>query len=286
MSASPRRRPKRRLPAPHGVTAAQVIVEALYALLALGSVVLFGLRQLPETPDFMTPEVMRLVVRLDWTVCALFFTKAVWDLCRAPNRKRWWKWGWTDFVASIPISDVAFLRAFRAARLVLVIRVFRSTIKSVAGISALFRFDRARSVGALVFSLILVSLMVSSVLVLGLEAGQPGANIRTAEDAMWWSVSTMFGIEPENFDGLRVVTTEGRLIALWLVVVAFGLLGSLAGLIWSWIEGDHDALDTAPESAPSPRAGGRKPGRARGRRPAPAGGRAANRPRSLRQSGS
>lgn len=282
MTAASRRRSKNRPPpSPGALTGPQVILESLFAVLALGSVALFGIRQLPQPEEFE-----RLADVLDWIICALFFTKAMWDLWRAPSKREWLKWGWADILASIP--EIELLRAFRGARLFVVIRLFRSTTRSVSGLSTLFNMSRARSVAATVSSLIVVSLMVSSVLVLTLEAGKPGANIVTAEHALWWSISTMFGIEPDNFDGLRVVTTGGRLIALWLVIVAFGLLGSLAGLISSWIEGEHSELEPAPERAPRPRRGGRQSERAARPRPGsaarPAG--KANRPRSLRQSGS
>lgn len=285
MTASGRGRVKNRpSPPPGALTGPQVILETLFAILALGSVVLFGLRQLPQPDEFD-----RLADLLDWIICALFFTKALWDLWRAPSRKAWFKWGWADLLASIP--EIEVLRAFRGARLLIVVRLFRSTTRSVSGLATLFNISRARSVAATVSSLIVVSLMVSSVLVLTLEAGRPGANIVTAEHALWWSISTMFGIEPDNFDGLRVVSTGGRLIALWLVIVAFGLLGSLAGLISSWIEGDHHGLESAPERAgapaPQPRSGARRPERGARSRPSP-GARPAGkgrRPRSLRQSG-
>lgn len=271
-------------PPPGALTGPQVILETLFAILALGSVVLFGLRQLPQPDEFD-----RLANVLDWIVCALFLMKALWDLWRAPNRAAWFKWGWADLLACIP--EIEVLRAFRGLRLLIVIRLFRSTTRSVSGLATLFNISRARSVAATVSSLIVVSLMVSSVLVLTLEAGRPGANIVTAEHALWWSISTMFGIEPDNFDGLRVVSTGGRLIALWLVIVAFGLLGSLAGLISSWIEGDHHGTETAPDRAservPRSRPGARRPERGGRPRPAP-GARPAGkqkRPRSLRQSG-
>lgn len=270
----------RRTPPPGALTGPQVIVETLFAVLALGSVVLFGLRRLPQPDEFD-----RLAEVLDRIVCALFLTKALWDLWRAPSKAAWFKWGWADLLASIP--EIEVLRAFRGARLLIVIRLFRSTTRSVSGLATLFDISRARSVAATVSSLIVVSLMVSSVLVLTLEAGRPGANIVTAEHALWWSISTMFGIEPDNFDGLRVVSTGGRLIALWLVIVAFGLLGSLAGLISSWIEGDHHAPEAAPGQTPRPRPGARRPERGARSRPAPArrpSGRE-KRPRSLRQSG-
>ena len=212
-------------------TGAQVVLESLYAGLALGSVVLFGLRLHPSA----TREFLRLGEIVDRAICVLFFTKAVWDLWRAEDRKRWWKWGWADLVASIP--DIELLRTLRGVRLILMVRVLRSTTRGVHGIATLFNVSRGRSVAATVFSLIVISLVASSFLVLGLEGGHPDANILTAQDAAWWSVSTLFGAEPSDFGGRYPVTTGGRLVALWLVVLSLGLIGSLAGLISAWIEG-------------------------------------------------
>ena len=69
------------------VTGAQIIVESLYALLALGSIVLFGLRQ----TSLLSPALQNLAQLTDYMVCILFATKADWDLWRAPNKLHWWK---------------------------------------------------------------------------------------------------------------------------------------------------------------------------------------------------
>ena len=82
----------------------------------------------------------------------------------------------------------------------------------------------------------MVSVVTSSFSILGLEAKHPGANITTAEQAAWWSISTLFGAEPSDFGEHHAVTTGGRLIALWLTILSLGLIGSLAGLISAWIE--------------------------------------------------
>ena len=217
-------------PPPSG---AQIVLESLYAMLALASVALFGLRQI-QSPD---SEFVRLADHMDTGVCVLFFTKAMWDLWRAPNRRAWWKWGWADLVASIP--DIEALRALRGVRLVFIVRVLRSTTRSVHGVMTLFNVGRARSVAATVFALILISIISSSFLILGVESAHPGANILTADDALLWSVSTLFGAEPAGFGDHYPVTAAGRVIAVWLLIVSLGLIGSLAGLISSWIEEAH-----------------------------------------------
>ncbi len=217
-----------------GPSAAKVILEALFALLALGSVILFGLNQGFEL-DREFQELARIADRM---VCALFITKAAWDLWRAPNRWHWWKWGWADVIASIP--DVEALRAFRGLRLIMMVRVMRSTTNSVRGAVTLFDAGRTQALVAMVFALIVVSVVAGSFLVLGMESSQPGANIHTAEAAFLWTVSTLIGAEAAGFGDHYTVTTGGRIVAIWLVTLSLGLIGSLAGLISAWIEDEPE----------------------------------------------
>ena len=215
---------------PHAVSGAQIIVETLYSVLAVGSIILFGLRY----ASVFGSEFQNLSLMLDYLVCVLFASKAVWDLWRAPDKRRWWRWGWADFAASIP--EVEALRGLRLLRLLLIIRVMRSTTQSVHSIATYFNVGRARAVIATVFSLIVVSVVMSSFLILGMENAHPDANIRTAENALLWAVATLFGAEPTYFGDHYPVTLGGRLIAIWLVIVSLGLIGSLAGVISAWIE--------------------------------------------------
>ena len=220
------------------LSGAQIVVESLFALLALGSIVLLGLRTMPG----FGPEFRELALMLDYMVCVLFASKAVWDLWRAPDKRRWWRWGWADFLASVP--EIEAFRALRLLRLLLIIRVLRSTTQSARSIATYFNAGRSRAVIATVFSLIVVSIVMSSFLILGVEAGHPDANIRTAKDALLWSTTAMFGAEPSYFGDHRPVTLGGQLIAIWLVIVSLGLIGSLAGVISAWIE------DETPEKEP------------------------------------
>lgn len=208
----------------------RIIVESLYAFLAIGSVILFGLREM----SYFSDEVSQLAELADLGVCALFWVKAAWDLWRAPSRLGWLRWGWADLLASIP--SVGVLRPLRALRLIMMIRAIRSTTRGVHGIATYFNVDRTRSVAATVFALLVISVLTSSFVVLGVESGAPNANIFTAEDALWWAVSTLFGAEPAGFGDHYTVTTGGRLMSLWLLILSLGLIGSLAGIISAWIE--------------------------------------------------
>lgn len=218
-----------------GVTGTQIIIESLFAILALGAIVVFGLRHISA----LGPEFQNLALLLDYFVCVLFAAKALWDLARAPDKLRWLKWGWADLAASIP--EIEALRALRLLRLLLIIRLLRSTTRSIHGIATLFNVERARAVIATVFSLIVISVVTSSVLILSVERTHPDANIRTAESAILWAVGTLFGAESNLFGDHYPVTLGGRLLTFWLVFLSLGLIGSLAGVISSWIEKEPES---------------------------------------------
>lgn len=219
------------------VSAAKVILEIFYAILATTSVVLFGLSE----AEMLGDEFSSLARTFDLMICIIFASQAVISLWRAPNKKRWWKWGWADFLASVP--EVEVLRVFRGLRLFLVIRSIRSTVKSVRGLAQLFNAGRTQTVFALVFTLIVTSILLSSFLILGLESTHPESNIRTAQQALLWSLATITGVEPAGFGDHYPVTGGGRVIAIWLVIVSLGLIGSLAGVISAWIEEEHQEHD-------------------------------------------
>ncbi len=212
------------------VTGTQIVIESLFAVLALGAIVVFALRHASD----LGPEFRNLTLLLDNFVCFLFAAKALWDLARAPDKLRWLKWGWADLAASIP--EIELFRALRLLRLLLIFRLLRSTTRSIHGIATIFNVERARAVIATVFSLIVISIVTSSVLILSVESTHQDANIRTAESAILWAVGTLFGAESNLFGDHYAVTLGGRLLTFWLVLMSLGLIGSLAGVISSWIE--------------------------------------------------
>eukprot|EP01031_Cornospumella_fuschlensis_P009646 gene9646-11836_t len=58
----------------------------------------------------------------------------------------------------------------------------------------------------------------------------PGGNIHTAEDALWWSVTTITTV---GYGDKYPVTTEGRVLAMALMFSGVGLFGTFSGIIAS-----------------------------------------------------
>jgi len=77
--------------------------------------------------------------------------------------------------------------------------------------------------------------MFSSVGILVCEQQNPRANIKTAEDAVWWSVSTITTV---GYGDVYPTTTEGRCLAMLLMVCGVGMFGLLSGVVASSLIGE------------------------------------------------
>jgi voltage-gated potassium channel len=62
----------------------------------------------------------------------------------------------------------------------------------------------------------------------------PESNIRTAEDALWWSYTTITTV---GYGDRYPVTSEGRIIGVMLMTVGVGIFGTYTAIISSWITG-------------------------------------------------
>jgi voltage-gated potassium channel len=86
-----------------------------------------------------------------------------------------------------------------------------------------------------VFSaILLIAFASASVLV---SERQADANIKTAEDALWWSVATITTV---GYGDRYPVTTEGRVIGVILMVAGVSMYGCLSGLAASFFLGKRD----------------------------------------------
>ena len=90
--------------------------------------------------------------------------------------------------------------------------------------------NRAQSgiIGALLMTVMLI--FIGSISVLQLEQGT-GGTINTAEDALWWSVTTMTTV---GYGDKYPLSTEGRVIAAVLMFAGIGLFGVVSGFVASW----------------------------------------------------
>jgi voltage-gated potassium channel len=124
---------------------------------------------------------------------------------------------------------VGSLRIGRAARAMRILRVIRG-VKSARAIAHFLVAKRAESAFLATVLLALLVLVFSSISILQFEM-PGGGNIQTAEDAMWWAISTMTTV---GYGDRYPITTEGRLIAVFLMAAGVGVFGTFSGLIASW----------------------------------------------------
>lgn len=175
-------------------------------------------------------ETGRILHYADTLLCVLFFGDFLVCFKRARNKVRYMlTWGWLDLLSSIPAIDV--VRWGRAGRLVRVLRVLRG-IRS-ARILMRFILERRAQSAALAATLVsIVVIALASIVVLELEASAgDAANIRTAQDAMWWSMVTMTTV---GYGDHYPVTVEGRMVAALLMAIGVGLIGTWSGIAASW----------------------------------------------------
>jgi voltage-gated potassium channel len=149
-------------------------------------------------------------------------------LWRAPSKTRYLvTWGWIDFLSSIPMLNA--LRWGRAARMVRIFRVLRGV--RAARVLTLFILGRRAQSVCLAASLVaIILLVVGSVAILQFEH-HANSNIKSAEDAVWWSIVTLTTV---GYGDRYPVTTEGRVVAAALMVAGVGLFGTLSGFIAAW----------------------------------------------------
>jgi len=165
------------------------------------------------------------VVLIMHTILIIVF---VGDLARrlvvADDRRRYLIHGrgWIDALSAVPLLTI-----FRLLRVIRVIRIMRRLGGPERSIRAVFS---NRAAGGLL-SVILVALLVmefGSLAILAVERGQPGANIETAADAVWYLIVTMSTV---GYGDQFPVTDAGRVIGSLIIVVGVGVFGTLTGYV-------------------------------------------------------
>lgn len=189
----------------------------------------------------LPPHASRMIQYFDWVVCVIFLFDFVVQFYRAPNKLRYMKTGWIDLLASIPTVDY-----FRWGRMLRVMRIFR-VLRAVRGgykIWSLLFATKGNATGSATITILLL-LAFSTISILIVEHG-PDVNIQTPEDALWWSFTTVTTV---GYGDRYPTTTEGRIIAVVLMMAGIGLLGSFTAFVASYFLGSQEAEDEAREQA-------------------------------------
>ena len=193
-----------------------VLILSVYVLVAL----------LVDTFIKLPPQISKLLGLLDDSVCIFFIFDFCVEFYWAENKLKFMRWGWIDLLASVPA--LPFLRIGRVLRLIRIIRVLR-VFRSVEHLVSHVFSNKAAGIFTSISVIAVLMMMFSAISILQVEH-DPGSNIKTAEDAIWWSFTTVTSSgNGEKFP----VTVEGRIIASLLIVAGKVFFVTFMGYIVS-----------------------------------------------------
>lgn len=191
-------------------------------------------------------EVKQVVIITDGLLCIAFFADFLYRLATAPRRRSYMRLGWMDLVGSIPLPG---FRLFRIPRIVLTSR----RIAAAGGRAVIRELLRDRGGTAIlgVFLVAIIVLQSASMLMVAVEAGQPGANIEDGGDALWWAFVSVTTV---GYGDKYPVTAAGRIIGSVLLAVGIGLFSTITGFLATKLV-THPATEQVAGPAPAPAPG-------------------------------
>ena len=200
-----------------------ILVLSLYVLISL----------IVTTFFVLSDEVTVLLNYVDNLICIIFLVDFAIRFKKANNKLVFMKWGWIDLISSIPYID--FLRAGRVLRLIRLIRVFRA-FKATKLIFEHINRNKKQSALTSVALISFLMVIFSSIAILQFEK-DVNSNIKTAEDAIWWSYVTITTV---GYGDKFPITTEGRVIGAVLMTMGVGIFGTFTALVSSWFIQNKD----------------------------------------------
>lgn len=200
-----------------------IIILSFYVL---GSLIVDTFFSLPS-------EIKKILTFIDNIICVVFLYDFIVRFRNSENKLKFMKWGWIDLIASIPTLD--FMRAGRLLRLIRLIRILRAFRSTKHIIHHVFK-NKIQGTLTSVSLIAVLMLLFSSIAILQFETA-PNSNIKTAEDAIWWSYVTITTV---GYGDKYPVTTEGRIIAAILMTVGVGLFGTFTAFVSSWFVKDSN----------------------------------------------
>ena len=163
----------------------------------------------------------------DTIVCVFFLSDFFIGLYRAKHKKSYLKRNWIDLVSSIPMVPYVRLgRLFRVLRLFRLLRAYRSSHRLMQYLLV----HRQSSTFVAAIALTFMVVVLSSVSMLEVEK-LTESNIKTAGDAVWWSLTTMTTV---GYGDKFPVSTPGRVIALFPMLCGIGIFGLITSVIAAW----------------------------------------------------
>lgn len=162
----------------------------------------------------------------DWFIWAIFAADYVVRLYLAPAKWRFVRSHVPDLIVVV-VPFLRPLRVLRSARVLRLLRLARLAAFLARGLRDARRVLTTRGVNYVL--LIVVALVfLSAALVVEVEKGVAGANIKTFTDGLWWAATTVTTV---GYGDRFPMSPAGRGIAVVLMVAGIALFGVLTAAI-------------------------------------------------------
>ncbi|PIW61999.1 ion transporter [Shewanella sp. CG12_big_fil_rev_8_21_14_0_65_47_15] len=194
--------------------------ELAMMLLSLLSVIIV----LVMTFGRLDGETYRLLFFIDTTICLIFMINFFIGLFRARDKTYYLRHHWIDFIASIPAIE-----ALRIARVFQILRVIRLIRMSRSLLLPLIKQRKQTTLASLLVAMVTI-LTFASIIILIVESGTEGANIQTAEQAIWWALVT---ISTVGYGDYYPVSTAGHIVGGIVIVSGVSFFGVISGYMAS-----------------------------------------------------
>ena len=170
---------------------------------------------------YPTPTLIREMCRwINLVVWALFAIDYLVMLKLAPIKKKFI----TAHIFELILVALPFVRMLRPLRAVVFIgqagfRSRRQLLKNIWWVVSIASF---------------LMIVIMGAAILDVERNVPNANIKTPSDAIWWAFVTITTV---GYGDKYPVSTEGRLVAGFLITFGVVMLATITGTLAAWILG-------------------------------------------------
>jgi voltage-gated potassium channel len=158
----------------------------------------------------------------------IFFFDFIYRISSTPAKGTYFlhQFGWADLLSSIPIVQLRIVKFFRVFSLIRFNRLVRAHGLDIIR-NKLIK-DRA---GSSLLSLLLLGILVlefGSLEILSVEQQVANANIKTASDAMWYTLVTIATV---GYGDRYPTSDPGRIVGALIIVIGVGIFGTFTGYL-------------------------------------------------------
>ncbi len=193
-------------------------VEKLWSTLLTALAILFLVAfSIPAFVTDLTDKAQNAIEIIQWVCWLAFAIDLIFGLANSKNKK--------DYLLKHPLEIASVLLPFlRPLRLMRVISFGSLALQKIA-MGKQFAITVKVAVTAVFVSYIAAVQITIS------ERSVEGSNIKTFGDGLWWAVTTVTTV---GYGDRFPTTTEGRILAVMLMLVGISLVGVITASVASW----------------------------------------------------